>query len=85
MKLLANCFLLVITSLCLADENYFQHEIQSGVKPWTDKPIVDSEAEFHFAVVSDRTTGGRKGIFEDAVKKNKSVTAGVCSNHWRLS
>ena len=69
MKLLANCFLLVITSLCLADENYFQHEIQSGVKPWTDKPIVDSEAEFHFAVVSDRTTGGRKGIFEDAVKK----------------
>ena len=39
----------------------------SGVKPWTDKEILDDPQEFHFAIVADRTGGARKGYFEKAV------------------
>lgn len=44
----------------------FKHGL-SGAKPWTDKPFLDDPGEFHFAVVSDRTGGARKGYFEKAV------------------
>lgn len=38
-------------------------------RPWTDKPILDRDDDFHFILVTDRTGGQRDGVFEDAIKK----------------
>ena len=45
----------------------FQHSL-SGTKPWTSEDFLDDPQEFQFAIVSDRTGGARKGVFERAVK-----------------
>ena len=39
------------------------------INPWTNLEWNDDPANFQFAIVSDRTGGHRKGIFEDAVGK----------------
>ncbi len=69
MKWLLSCLMLALTCFCAADENSFQHELTSVAKPWTDKPLVNTDGRFHFVVVADRTGGARPGIFEDAIKK----------------
>ena len=35
--------------------------------PWTSLAALDSEARFHFVVVSDNTGGERAGVFESAM------------------
>ena len=45
----------------------FQHSL-SGTKPWTSEDFLDDPQEFQFAIVSDRTGGARKGVFQRAVK-----------------
>ncbi len=37
--------------------------------PWTSLEFNNSPDNFHFAIVADRTSGMRPGVFEDAVKK----------------
>ncbi|MHB9139201.1 MAG: sugar-binding protein, partial [Victivallaceae bacterium] len=69
MKWLLSCLMLALGCFCVADENYFQHGVTSEVKPWTNKPLLNADGRFHFAVLADRTGGARPGIFEDAVKK----------------
>jgi hypothetical protein len=69
MKLLLSCLMLALACFCNAGENYFQHELTSNAKPWTNKPLVNADGRFHFVVLADRTGSTRQGIFEDAVKK----------------
>ena len=69
MKWLFSCLMLALTCFCTAGENYFQHELTSGAKPWTDKPLFNNDGKFHFVVLADRTGGARPGIFESAVRK----------------
>ena len=69
MKLLLSCLMLALACFCNAGENYFQHELTSNAKPWTNKPLVNADGRFHFVVLADRTGSARQGIFEDAVKK----------------
>jgi hypothetical protein len=40
-----------------------------GPKPWTNLRFADRDAEFRFAIVSDRTNGARPGVFEQAMGK----------------
>ena len=37
--------------------------------PWTSLDVKQSEGDFHFVVVTDRTGGAREGVFEEALKK----------------
>jgi len=45
----------------------FTHNL-SGTKPWTHERFLDDPAEFHFAIVPDRTGGERRGHFARAMK-----------------
>ena len=38
-------------------------------KPWTDPDPNGNDGRFHFAIVSDRTGGHRRGVFADAIRK----------------
>ena len=46
----------------------FSHELKDKAKPWTNEGFLDDPQEFHFAIVSDRTGGARKGFFEKGVR-----------------
>ena len=56
----------VALALC-AGAAQFQHDLKSKAKPWTSEEFLDDPQEFHFAIVSDRTGGHRKGFFEKAM------------------
>ena len=45
----------------------FRHELKGDAKPWTNEAFPDDHQEFHFAIVSDRTGGERKGFFEKGI------------------
>ena len=67
-------FKLLIFNICFTNPFFSQCElilqkINSENKPWTDTLINDSDQKFTFAVVTDRTGGHRKGIWEKGVKK----------------
>ena len=51
---------------CAACASNFEHSL-SGTKPWTSEKFLDDAQEFHFAIVSDRTGGERKGYFPKAM------------------
>lgn len=38
-------------------------------RAWTDAPINDSQANFHFAIIPDRAGGTRPGVYESAIWK----------------
>lgn len=42
--------------------------IESEATPWTSLEALDSDARFHFVVVTDRTGGEREGIFGPAME-----------------
>ena len=65
MKIVATiaAFLMV---LC-ADAAQFSHDLKGVAKPWTGENFLDDPQEFHFAIVSDRTGGERKGFFGKAM------------------
>ena len=44
-------------------------DVQGDVQPWNHLEINDSEDQFQFAIVTDRTGGHRPGIFLDGVHK----------------
>lgn len=44
-------------------------ETPSDALPWTSLEALDSEARFHFVVVSDRTGGHRPGVWQQAMDK----------------
>jgi len=67
-------FKLLIFNFCFINPFFSQKElilqkINSENKPWTDTLINDSEQKFTFAVVTDRTGGHRKGVWEKGVEK----------------
>ncbi|MEO0438659.1 MAG: metallophosphoesterase [Pseudomonadota bacterium] len=43
--------------------------IANGSSPWTSLAALDSDARFHFVVVSDNTGGERAGVFESAMER----------------
>ena len=51
---------------CAACASNFEHSL-SSTKPWTSEKFLDDAQEFHFAIVSDRTGGERKGYFPKAM------------------
>ena len=42
--------------------------IQGGARPWSDKPLLNDDSRFHFAVMTDRTGGHRPGVWMHAVR-----------------
>ena len=54
-------------------KGYGQSEFTSNVKsapfPWTHTRFLETNDNFHFAIVSDRNGGCRPGVFDDAVAK----------------
>ena len=59
--------------LCFANINA-QYELQlqnikSKNTPWTTDIVNDNEKKFNFVVVTDRTGGERKGVWEKGIKK----------------
>ncbi len=46
-----------------------QFEAEASNLPWTNLQFNDSEDQFQFAIVTDRTGGHRPGIFMDGVRK----------------
>ena len=67
-------FKLLIFNICftnpfLAQGELILQKINSENKPWTDTLINDGEQKFTFAVVTDRTGGHRKGIWQKGVEK----------------
>ncbi len=51
------------------DASQFANGLKGKCKPWTNENFLDDPQEFHFAIVSDRTGGARKGFFESAMGK----------------
>lgn len=47
----------------------FTSDINSGPTPWTNTRFYNDPDNFQFAIVSDRTNGHRKGVFEEALQK----------------
>lgn len=77
-RLFALFFFIVVTGLsnrtvspALAEEkaNYFDSNVTTELKPWTNLNFYNDPMNFKFAIVSDRNGGMRPGIFPDAVKK----------------
>ena len=67
-------FKILIFNICFTNSFFSQGElilqkINSENKPWTDTLINDNEQKFTFAVVTDRTGGHRKGVWEKGVEK----------------
>ena len=42
--------------------------IEGKAKPWSNKPVLNDESRFHFAVMTDRTGGHRPGVWMHAVR-----------------
>ena len=59
--------LLALTGALQVRAAEFGHELKGDVKPWTSEAFLDDPQEFHFAIVSDRTGGERKGFFEKGI------------------
>lgn len=51
------------------EASQFANGLKGKCKPWTNENFLDDPQEFHFAIVSDRTGGARKGFFESAMGK----------------
>ena len=71
-RLLATCVVFVLISACAAAPTQsvvFEHDVQTGPRPWTDGRFDDSNDKFSFAVFSDLTGGEREGVFEIAVEQ----------------
>jgi Carbohydrate family 9 binding domain-like/Calcineurin-like phosphoesterase len=69
MKKITGLLLFASLYCAIAGESNFTHEITTKAKPWTGKPLLDNDHNFHFAIFADNTTGWRKGVFSDAVEK----------------
>ena len=57
----------LLVSTALQASPGFQHEIDSGPRPWTDRNFDAAEDKFTFAVFADLTGGEREGVFDVAV------------------
>ena len=68
--LLVAWFMLVSVFLMAQDENAtLQIEKNDGPNPWSSLELNNSNDQFQFAIVTDRTGGLRPGIFPDGVRK----------------
>ena len=65
------CFalLLVGSPVVSATEAFVIDAPREGATPWTSLVPADSEDEFYFAIVTDRTGSHRKGVFPSAIEK----------------
>jgi 3',5'-cyclic AMP phosphodiesterase CpdA len=50
-------------------QSEFTSDVKSAPYPWTHTRFLETNDNFHFAIVSDRNGGCRPGIFDDAVAK----------------
>ena len=57
---------ILLAAVC-AEAAQFSHGLKGERKPWTGEGFLDDPQEFHFAIVSDRTGGERKGFFGKAM------------------
>ncbi len=47
----------------------FEHDLQSGPRPWTSETFELEEEDFTFAIIADLTGGERLGIYSTAVQQ----------------
>ena len=47
----------------------FVHDVKTEQTPWTHTAFVNNPDDFQFAIVSDRSGGFRRGVFEGALQK----------------
>ncbi len=67
MKKLSTFFALMVTvAPCSAEPQFMLPEIE-GATPWTEQPFTHNPEHFQFAIISDRTGGMRRGVFDEAV------------------
>ncbi len=70
-----NKLLLILVAFLLGNnlfaqsQNFFNSEVETSIKPWTNLEFYNDPDNFQFAIVSDRNGGHRPLIFEDAVEK----------------
>lgn len=50
-------------------KDVFHSDLKTEKKPWTNLDFANDPDDFQFAIISDRTGGPRKGVFEDGIKK----------------
>ncbi len=61
--------LVVFVVGCVSVEPGLKVEVYDGANPWTHLNLYNNPANFQFAIVADRTSGHRPGVFADGVKK----------------
>ena len=61
-------FLIYLTSIYAQNKLKLQ-KFNSVNKPWTSERVNDTKNKFNFVVVTDRTGGERKGIWEKGIEK----------------
>ena len=72
MKALRGIYIVVVVLIlsgCDCDPKVLAIEAVAGPNPWTHLQLNNNPDNFHFAIVSDRTSRHRPGIFESAVSK----------------
>ena len=58
-----------LSNLFAQNQEYFESDVETLKKPWTNLEFYNDPDNFQFAIVTDRNGGNRPGIFEDAVSK----------------
>lgn len=67
---LLTVLMLAISTLAVGQEQkYFESDVETMKKPWTNLDFYNDPDNFQFAIVSDNTGGMRPGIFEKGVEK----------------
>ncbi len=67
--ILTASLLIALSSLFAQNQEFFESDVETQLKPWTHLDFYNDPANFQFAIVTDRNGGNRPGIFEDAVSK----------------
>jgi 3',5'-cyclic AMP phosphodiesterase CpdA len=68
-KLVSGSVLIFIFALAFSQPKHFSVEKPGNVNPWNHLQFNYDSEGFQFAIIADRTGGGRAGIYEDAIAK----------------
>jgi PA14 domain/Chitobiase/beta-hexosaminidase C-terminal domain/Calcineurin-like phosphoesterase len=53
----------------LIKTKYFESDVTTELKPWTNLKFYNNPKNFQFAIISDNSGGSRPGVFADGIKK----------------
>ena len=67
--MLFSCVFLAMFLLFGCEHQHIDHDVKTTVKPWTHLNFYNDPENFQFAILADRTSGCRRGVFAKAVDK----------------